>query len=56
MDDCVRQGKFFFFAADKAYFHVLHITYIMKSSHVAEYVARLGEQHTTFGWENLKGK
>jgi hypothetical protein len=28
----------------------------MKSNYVAENVSRMGEQHETFGWENLKGK
>ena len=23
---------------------------------MAEYVAKVGEQHATFGWENLKGE
>jgi hypothetical protein len=46
----------FIFAVFKADFYILYIIQVMKSYYVAEYVAKMGEQHTTFGWENLKGK
>jgi len=37
---------------------LLHIVYYLSNEgyYMAEYVAKMGEQHARFGWESLKGK